>query len=330
MMEPQSEMCSGKPLSTGSEDAPATSSYVIQPSEIDRPSAVSKELESAAQRVRTRLKNMSEDIIEIGRELRAVKRRLKHGHFLDWVEKECELSRRTAQLMMRAAEWAEAKCEIVAHLEPAAIYLLAAPSTPETVRQEVLSRLEEGQKPATQRVKDMIRATKEKRPPTRQKVGQPHRDEQSEGGQSDLTENEPFEGQHIELRHPLEEQAQYVDEAEIEPPRQGDSPPQKACLQGAPSLDRCRNYPDMDPLAAKDPPWINGALQLIPLVVEAIRLCEVPNREAIIRGSLQMIPPLVEAVLELDEIPKRSSIGALLRYCGYNDFADRIAVKIGA
>jgi hypothetical protein len=63
--------------------------------------------------------------------------------------------------MMRAAEWAEGKHEIVSHLEPTAIYLLTAPSTPDAVRQEVLSRLEEGERPAPKVVKQMIRGETE-------------------------------------------------------------------------------------------------------------------------------------------------------------------------
>src|SRR5262249_22726669 len=130
MMARQREMSTA----TGSED-PA--GQLMQTANIDGQPLLPEELESVAKRVRRRLDNMSADVIEIGCELQAVKQRLKHGQFLDWVEKACGLSARTAQLMMRAAEWAEGKNEIVAHLEPTAIYLLAAPTAPETVRREV-------------------------------------------------------------------------------------------------------------------------------------------------------------------------------------------------
>ena len=72
---------------------------------------------------------------------------------LNWVEAECKLS-----LMVRPADdgrcgMGSGKSEIISHLEPTAIYDLAAPSTPETVRREVLSLLERGQKPAPKAVR---------------------------------------------------------------------------------------------------------------------------------------------------------------------------------
>jgi hypothetical protein len=295
-------------LSTASGGSPLGSSDLIRSVDIGRSSALSEELESVARRVRRRLKRMSGDIIEIGRELRAVKQRLERGGFLDWVETACGLSPRTAQLMMRTAEWAEGRREIVAHLEPTAIYLLAAPSTPETVRQDVLSRLQEGQTPATQVVRGMVRAAKKKKPTMRQNIGLPLRYEQSERDQWGLTAAETIEGQHIEREEPPEggqsriRREQQVTEAGIVSPQQEGSPqstrPHEVILEGG-----CRTYPEIDPLRDTDPPWINGALRLIPILVEMIPLDKVPNRKAIIRGSLQMIPPLVEAVLELDEIP---------------------------
>jgi hypothetical protein len=138
----------------------------------DMPFALAEELETAAERVRKRLKNMSTEIIEIGRELREVKQRLEHGGFLKWVDKACQLSPRTAQLMMNAAEWVEGRHEIVTHLEPTAIYLLAAPSTPETVRNAVLSQIEQGQKLPSSAVKEMIRAAKAAKLTPREKNSQ--------------------------------------------------------------------------------------------------------------------------------------------------------------
>jgi hypothetical protein len=132
---------------------------VPNPSENFIPSNFADELDAVTTRVRIRLRNMSATIIEIGRELRAVKRRLKRGQFLEWTAA-CELAPRHAQLMIKAAEWAEGKEEIVSHLHPTAIYLLAARSTPEAVWKEVLFRLEVGERPAPGTIKAMIRAAK--------------------------------------------------------------------------------------------------------------------------------------------------------------------------
>jgi hypothetical protein len=133
-------MLSGRPLSSATDDA--------------------YKLDSVAGQVRMRLKNMSAHIIEIGRELLAMKRRLGNDRFLKWVTAACDLAPAQAQRMMRAAKWAEGREAIVSQLEPTAIYLLAAPSTPEAVWQEVLSLLAAGQRPAPRIIRAMIRAAK--------------------------------------------------------------------------------------------------------------------------------------------------------------------------
>jgi hypothetical protein len=135
------------------------SDVTLRPTERKMLPLLADELDGVANQVRMRLRNMSATIIEIGRELRAVKRLLKRGQFLEWTAA-CGLAPRHAQLMMMAAKWAEGKEEIVSNLDPTAIYLLAAPSTPEAVRQEVLFSLEAGDRPAPRTIKAMIRAAK--------------------------------------------------------------------------------------------------------------------------------------------------------------------------
>jgi hypothetical protein len=78
-------------------------------------------------------------------------------------------------------------------------------------------------------------------------------------------------------------------------------------------------------MADKDPPWINGALQLITLLAQKIPLQQVRDRAPIVRGSLELIPALVEAALALEEIPERPAVAGLLKYCGYNGYAARVA-----
>jgi hypothetical protein len=313
------------------EITPAGSFEIISPPKDDMPAALAEEFETIAKRVRKRLKNMTTDIIEIGRELHAVKLRLDHGQFLNWVETACELSPRTAQLMMRTAEWAEGKYEIVAHLEPTAIYLLAAPSTPETVRQEVLSRLEEGQRPAPQAVKDMIRAAKEKKLPTKEKTGQAANPAQLRVAQSDSTQVEGTEGQEPQLEYAQTEPEQpatarqKADAEQAEPPRPEAPRREETRLQQVSPKAGRQRYPDIDPFKDHDPPWINGALRLIPLLAEAIPLTEtIPNRDAIVDGAIELIPPLAEAVLQLQDITQQRLIEGLLKYCGYRDYANRV------
>jgi hypothetical protein len=223
-------MSNEKPLSIGSGNPPALSSEMMQPARIDERYSLPEELETVAQRVRKRLKNMSADVVEIGRELHLVKQRLEHGCFLGWVEKACGLSARTAQLMMRAAEWAEGRHEIIAHLEPTAIYLLAAPSTPEAVRQQVMSRLEEGQTLAPRLVKDMIRAAKRKEPGKEDPIGHEPGPGQLDSNQSDSMITEASEEQYTGGAQALHEEdrsatdQEEADHAETPPPQEDSAP----------------------------------------------------------------------------------------------------------
>jgi hypothetical protein len=237
---------------------------------------------------------MSAAIIEIGRELHAVKQRLEHGQFLKWIVEACELAPRHAQLMMRAAQWAEGRDEIVSHLEPTTLYLLAARSTPKIVRQEVLSRLEEGQRPAPQVVKDLIRTAKERMP-----------DEPANGSKGGI------------LVPPQTPRSEDLLAKLLEPPdvRSGETVLQAAEPLGA--------QPEV--AEGKDA-WLDGALKLISLLAEAVSLNALhSNSMRITEAAFELIPLLIETVLEQQEIPKQGEIDGLLKYCGYKAIADRLA-----
>ena len=76
--------------------------------------------------------------IDIGRELLAIKDALPHGRFLPWIEAEFGYSRRTATNMMAVATTFCDTWEAVSHLPPTVLYQLAAPSTPDAVREAVV------------------------------------------------------------------------------------------------------------------------------------------------------------------------------------------------
>ena len=102
------------------------------------------ELKIIAERIRERIRRTTTDIIATGHDLLGVKSNLDHGAFHSWIETEFGINARTAQNYMRAATWAEGKSELVSHLPPSTVYLLAAPSTPEEFTTEVLSNIESG------------------------------------------------------------------------------------------------------------------------------------------------------------------------------------------
>lgn len=84
-------------------------------------------------------------VIDTGRDLLAVKERLEHGLFLEWVQAEMHMTPRSAQRAMAAAEVLGAKSDTVSYLPPTVLYELSAPSTPEPVRAAVLRRIEAGE-----------------------------------------------------------------------------------------------------------------------------------------------------------------------------------------
>lgn len=110
---------------------------------------------AAAERIKLRLKRTVEDIIEIGRELTAVKADLPHGHFLPWIAAEFEMSQQTANNFTSVYErFGNGKLPIISNLNPTILYALSAPSTPESVIDKALEKAESGEKVTVADVKD--------------------------------------------------------------------------------------------------------------------------------------------------------------------------------
>ncbi len=110
----------------------------------DLPAPVAAELQAVTNRIKERLTRQVADIIATGRDLIEVKSKLEHGQFASWLNRSFNMTVRTAQKYMRAAEWVADKSELSSHLTPTTIYLLSAPSTPEAAQRQVLGDLEAG------------------------------------------------------------------------------------------------------------------------------------------------------------------------------------------
>jgi uncharacterized protein YoxC len=104
------------------------------------------ELNAIKERIKVRLKRTAEDIIEIGKDLIIAKEKCGHGGFEKWISFEFEMNIRTAQNFMNVADKFSDKNEIISFLKPTALYMLSAPSTPETVREAVIEKIESGEK----------------------------------------------------------------------------------------------------------------------------------------------------------------------------------------
>ena len=105
------------------------------------------------------LKRTAEDVVRIGLNIRAVKDRLPHGHFMAWAKSELGLSRQSCQNFMRVAERFGERIHRFGAIPISALYeLLDAP-------EDVLKQIEEQQIPLT---RPAVRAAKEQ---ARQETG---------------------------------------------------------------------------------------------------------------------------------------------------------------
>ena len=165
----------------------------------DLPAPVAADLQAVTARIKDRLVRQVTDIIETGRDLLNVKSKLDHGQFEGWLTQEFSMTDRTARRFMQAATWAEGKSDTVSVLTPTAIYLLSAPSTPESVAQTVFKSVESGEPAKPEAIRDLIieakdrdrkaeQLKKEQRARAKEEAGKKGREEQEHQKQRDLND----------------------------------------------------------------------------------------------------------------------------------------------
>lgn len=118
--------------------------------------------------IKTLMRRTAQDIVEIGQKLIEVKDRLEHGLFLSWLRMEFEWSVSAAYTFMQVAERFKLVDFTKLQLAPAALYLLAAPSAPESASEEALLRAEQGEQITHRVAQEIIMAHKATPPPTGQ------------------------------------------------------------------------------------------------------------------------------------------------------------------
>lgn len=111
--------------------------------------------------IKERLHRAAQDIWEIGQKLAEVRSRLKHGQFETWLKAEFGWSHRTAYNFINVYE-AFGKPANFAEIDIAAsaLYLLAAPSTPENIRTQFVQRARAGEKITYKNVRNTIKEAK--------------------------------------------------------------------------------------------------------------------------------------------------------------------------
>jgi hypothetical protein len=117
-------------------------------------------VEERTERVHRLARMTAAAIAQIGQDLTEVKVRLGHGQFLKWIDREFGWQERSAQNFMNVYH------NVAPHLKSAtvadlqiefrALYLIAAPSTPEPVRTAIIEHAESGHHVTREEVREVL------------------------------------------------------------------------------------------------------------------------------------------------------------------------------
>jgi hypothetical protein len=118
------------------------------------------QVQTAAHRIRQRIKQSMEILVAVGNDLLAVKQVLPHGSFGPWMRTEFGWAERTARNLMRVAQRFGPKSAILADLpiDATAAYLLAAPSVPDEAIVAALDRAQNGERITPSAANEIIRS----------------------------------------------------------------------------------------------------------------------------------------------------------------------------
>jgi hypothetical protein len=133
------------------------------------PRSLVSDLQAQAKLIKNMIAKTTEGIIEVGRSLIAIKQQLDHGQFIDWVEMEVGISKRTAQSYMAIARLFETKGATVALLPPTTAHRLAGISAPVEVVDHVLDRAGSGQIVPVGEVDEMLKNARKQRKEAKKK-----------------------------------------------------------------------------------------------------------------------------------------------------------------
>jgi Protein of unknown function (DUF3102) len=98
-----------------------------------------------AERIHNLARMTATGIVQIGQYLTEVKAKLKHGQYLEWIEREFGWGDDSARNFMRVFELSKSRNFRDLEIDVSALYLIAAPKTPEPVRRQVVQRAENGE-----------------------------------------------------------------------------------------------------------------------------------------------------------------------------------------
>ncbi|ACB52417.1 unknown [Crocosphaera subtropica ATCC 51142] len=118
-------------------------------------------IQQLTQEIRDCLRRSAQDIWEIGQKLADVRDRLKYGQFDTWLKVEFGWSRRTAYNFISVYQTFGERANLAqVDIATSALYLLAAPSTPQKVREEFLQKAQAGQTITHKQLSEVIQKEK--------------------------------------------------------------------------------------------------------------------------------------------------------------------------
>lgn len=111
--------------------------------------------------IKERLRRTAQDVWEVGQKLIEVRMQLQHGQFEGWLSAEFGWSRRTAYNFINVYEaFSESANFAQLDIATSALYKLAAPSTPKSIRQHFLDKAQQGDKITHKEISQALRETK--------------------------------------------------------------------------------------------------------------------------------------------------------------------------
>lgn len=120
-------------------------------------------LQGCAERIKDRVRKSLSDVVVIGKELTEAKDKLPHGAWLPWLEAEFGWKKSTAyQFIAVATKFPNSGSLPIA---PSAAYLLAAPKTPDSVREQAIALAQNGTVISHEKVREMVAACSRARLP---------------------------------------------------------------------------------------------------------------------------------------------------------------------
>ncbi|CAA9375061.1 hypothetical protein AVDCRST_MAG94-4474 [uncultured Leptolyngbya sp.] len=131
---------------------------LIAPRSFDYSSLDSKTAQFVQQQtseIKGLFKQTVENIIAVGQRFIEVKEQLPHGQWLDWLVAEFSWTDRTARNYMQVAEQFKLENFSDFDIAASALYLLAAPSTPEEAREEAITRAQAGERITVAAARDL-------------------------------------------------------------------------------------------------------------------------------------------------------------------------------